>query len=176
MSMKNPILFIPLTVFILIGVFLLRGISLDPADVPSALVGKKIPAFSLYAIDGNKLITEKELYGRVILLNIWATWCVSCRMEHPMLLALSQQGIPIIGVDYKDDSSAAKDWIAKFGNPYLINIADTQGKLGLDLGVSGAPETFLIDKDGVIRYRRTGVIDEKIWREEISPIYYSLME
>lgn len=176
MNQRKFILFIPLVIFILIGLFLLRGISLDPSNIPSALVGKQLPAFSLETIDGDRLITEKDIHGKVVLLNIWATWCVACRMEHPMLLALSKQGVPIVGVDYKDDVAAAREWISRYGNPYIINIADTQGKLGLDLGVSGAPETFLLDANGVIRYRRTGVVDEKIWREEISPIYYSLLD
>lgn len=176
MNIKKVVLLLPLVIFFLIGLFLLRGISLNPETVPSALIGKKMPEFSLPSLDGKTMITNRDLHGRVFLLNIWATWCGSCRMEHPGLMALAQNGIVIIGVDYKDNANEAEKWLEKLGDPYKSVIFDPAGQLGLDLGVAGAPETFLVDKQGVIRYKRVGVIDENVWRYEISPLYFSLMD
>lgn len=176
MNIKKLLLFSPLIVFFFIGLFLLRGISLDPDSVPSALIGKKTPEFSLFSIDGKTLITNKDLYGRVALLNVWATWCGSCRLEHAALMNLSKNNVVIVGINYKDNISDANIWLDKLGNPYQLVISDPDGKLGLDLGVAGAPETFLIDKEGIIRYKRTGIIDENIWRYEISPLYFSLLD
>lgn len=176
MNIRNPFLFIPAIIFFLLGFFLLRGISLDPDAVPSALIGKKMPEFSLLPLDGKIAVSNKDLHGKVFLLNIWATWCGSCRLEHAALISLAKNNVVIVGVNYKDNASDAKIWLEKLGNPYQLVISDPEGKLGLDLGVAGAPETFLIDKEGVIRYKRTGIIDENIWRYEISPLYFSLLD
>jgi len=166
--------FLPLAAFFVLTVLLLRGLELDPTEMPSALIGKPVPPFSLPALQQDRLITEKELKGQVMLLNVWATWCVSCRAEHPMLNKLASQGVKIVGLNYKDDKTQAIKWLRDLGNPYVMNIADEQGVLGLDLGVFGAPETYLIDSQGVIRHKRVGVIDERVWQEELAPIYHSL--
>jgi cytochrome c biogenesis protein CcmG/thiol:disulfide interchange protein DsbE len=173
--MKKIIYFLPVIFFVVLGVFLFRGIRLDPSVVPSALIDKPIPPFLLPALDGSKQLTELDLRDKVILVNVWATWCVSCRMEHPYLLKLSREGVHIAGLNYKDDNTKAMAWLQELGNPYTINIADQKGSLGLDLGVFGAPETFLIDRSGIIRYKRVGVIDEHIWLDEIEPIYKKLL-
>lgn len=174
--MKKIVYFLPVILFVVLGLFLYRGISMDPSAMPSALIDKPLPAFSLQSLDGKQQHSEADLRGDVILLNVWATWCVSCRMEHPYLLKLSEQGLRIVGLDYKDDNSKALAWLQELGNPYSINMADKSGKLGLDLGVFGAPETFLVDRQGIIRYKRVGVIDEAVWTNEIQPIYEKLLK
>jgi len=128
----------------------------------------------LPALDGTRKISDLDIRGQVTLINVWATWCVSCRMEHPYLIELAQQGVHIIGLNYKDDDNKAKQWIKELGNPYALIISDKAGSLGLDLGVFGAPESFLLDKNGIIRYKRVGVIDERVWREELQPVYEKL--
>ncbi len=114
--------------------------------------------------------------GRPALVNVWATWCPSCKVEHPYLNQLAQQGVVIHGVNYKDDNAAALKWLAEFHNPYQLDIRDEQGSLGLDLGVYGAPETFLIDAKGIIRYKHVGVVDATVWREQLAPLYQGLVD
>jgi cytochrome c biogenesis protein CcmG/thiol:disulfide interchange protein DsbE len=172
--MKRLILVLPLLAFLAITVFLYRGLFLDPAELPSALIGKPFPAFSLPNVTGERTLTEADLKGKPALVNVWGTWCVSCRVEHPVLNKLAQMGVTIYGVNYKDDNAAALKWLKEFHNPYQLDIRDEQGSLGLDLGVYGAPETFLIDKDGIIRHKFVGVIDEVVWREQLAPLYQSL--
>jgi cytochrome c biogenesis protein CcmG/thiol:disulfide interchange protein DsbE len=172
--MKKWLYFLPIILFIVLGVFLFRGITLDPSEMPSALINKPVPTFSLADLQDGSVITEKALQGHVTLLNVWATWCVSCRMEHLYLVELAQHGVNIIGVDYKDDDAQARGWLKELGNPYALVAIDKEGYLGLDLGVFGAPETFLVDKHGIIRYKRVGVIDERVWQQEILPVYISL--
>ncbi|MCO6055478.1 DsbE family thiol:disulfide interchange protein [Pseudomonas sp. MOB-449] len=174
--MKRLILVLPLLGFLAIAVFLYRGLFLDPAELPSALIGKPFPAFSLPNVTGERTLTEADLKGKPALVNVWGTWCVSCRVEHPVLNKLAQMGVTIYGVNYKDDNAAALKWLKEFHNPYQLDIRDEQGSLGLDLGVYGAPETFLIDKDGIIRHKFVGVIDETVWREQLAPLYQSLVD
>src|SRR5690606_7397062 len=147
-----------------------------PSELPSALIGKPFPTFSLPAVEGERTITQADLKGKPALVNVWATWCVACRVEHPMLNKLAQMGVTIHGVNYKDDNAAARKWLQEFHDPYALNIRDEQGTLGLDLGVYGAPETFFIDKDGVIRHKYVGVIDERAWREQLAPLYQQLLD
>jgi cytochrome c biogenesis protein CcmG/thiol:disulfide interchange protein DsbE len=174
--MKRLLLLLPLAVFLGVAVFLYRGLFLDPSELPSALIGKPFPAFTLPAVEGEKQLSAADLKGKPALVNVWATWCVACRVEHPVLNKLSQMGVNIYGVNYKDDNAAAKKWLAEFHNPYQLNVADASGSLGLDLGVYGAPETFLIDKDGIIRHKFVGVIDERVWREQLAPLYQQLVD
>ncbi len=174
--MKRAILLLPLAVFLIGAVFLYRGLFLDPSELPSALIGKPVPAFSLPSVEGEKVLTQADLLGKPALLNVWATWCVSCRVEHPVLNKLAQQGVRIYGVNYKDDNAAALKWLKEFHNPYQLNIRDEQGSLGLNLGVYGAPETFLIDSKGIIRHKFVGVIDERVWREQLAPLYQGLVD
>ncbi|MFC5696421.1 DsbE family thiol:disulfide interchange protein [Pseudomonas sp. GCM10022186] len=174
--MKRLILVLPLLGFLAIAVFLYRGLFLDPAELPSALIGKPFPAFSLPDVSGERSLTEADLKGKPALVNVWGTWCVSCRVEHPVLNKLAQMGVTIHGVNYKDDNAAALKWLKEFHNPYQLDIRDEQGTLGVDLGVYGAPETFLIDKDGIIRHKFVGVIDETVWREQLAPLYQALVD
>lgn len=174
--MKRLFLVVPLALFLVIAVLLFRGLFLDPSRMPSALAGKPFPRFTLPSLDDpSRLVTRNDVIGRPALVNIWATWCPSCRQEHPVLTRLAEQGIVIYGVNYKDDREAAQRWLRTLHNPYQLNIEDASGSLGLDLGVYGAPETFFVDARGNIRGRHVGVIDEDVWRKELAPIYEGLL-
>ena len=174
--MKRWMLLVPLAAFLVLAVFLYRGLYLDPAELPSALIGKPFPEFNLPAVQDAAPLTRQNLLGKPALVNVWGTWCVACRVEHPVLNKLARQGVVIYGVNYKDDNAAAQKWLAEFHDPYQLNISDTGGSLGLNLGVYGAPETFLIDAKGVIRYKHVGVIDETVWREQLASLYQGLVE
>lgn len=143
----------------------------DPASLPSALLGKQVPEFSLPLLsDAAVLKSAADLHGRAALLNVWATWCVACRAEHAYLNQLSQSGIRIYGLNYKDEREAALQWLQRLGNPYYFNLYDSEGMLGLNLGVYGAPETYVLDAQGVVRYRHVGVLNERIWQKKIIPL------
>lgn len=175
--MKRLLMLLPLAIFLIVAVFLYRGLFLDPTELPSALIGKPLPSFSLPSVeDSQRLITAEDIKGKPALVNVWATWCVACKVEHPVLNQLAKQGVTIYGVNYKDDNAAAQKWLREFHDPYQLNISDAQGSLGLDLGVYGAPETFIVDKQGVIRHKYVGVIDERVWREQLAALYQELME
>ncbi len=175
--MKRLLMLLPLAIFLLVAVFLYRGLFLDPTELPSALIGKPLPAFSLPSVeDPNRLISAEDIKGEAALVNVWATWCVACKIEHPVLNQLAKQGVNIYGVNYKDDTAAAQKWLREFHDPYRLNISDAQGSLGLDLGVYGAPETFLVDKQGIIRHKYVGVIDERVWREQLAALYQELAD
>lgn len=175
MNKQRLLRFIPLAIFAILGIFFYRGLSLNPNDMPSALLNKPMPSFSLPRLENpQELQTEAILKGKVTLLNVWATWCETCREEHAFLNELKMQGINIVGVDYKDNLDDAQNWIRKLGNPYSEIVSDPEGRLGLDLGVFAAPETFVIDKQGIIRYKQLGAINQKIWDEKIKPVVESL--
>jgi cytochrome c biogenesis protein CcmG, thiol:disulfide interchange protein DsbE len=175
--MKNLKLFIPLIVFVVLALFLLKGLDRDPNELPSALIGSPVPAFSLPDLnEPENRVTEAIFQGEPSLLNVWATWCPTCRVEHPYLVELAAQGVRIVGMDYKDEDAAARRWLEKLGNPYEVTFTDAEGHLGVDLGVFGAPETYLIDGNGVIRAKRVGVVDERIWQEEFGPLYQKLLD
>lgn len=151
---------LPLILFIALTVFLALGLKLNPKDIPSPLIDKATPSFSLPILGAE---TEKlgpaDYKGQVWLLNVWASWCVSCRDEHPILMQLAQKKLlPIVGLNYKDEAAAGLHWLEKHGNPYQVSIMDADGRVGIDYGVYGVPETFIIDKHGVIRYKHTGPI------------------
>lgn len=167
-------LFVPLILFALLAMVLFRGLGLDPSEMPSALIDRPLPAFNLPGLGQPGVLSRADVTGEVALLNVWATWCVSCRVEHPYLKQLSAQGVPIFGINYKDDDTAAQRWLDELGNPYRLVIADREGTLGVDLGVYGAPETYLLDADGVVRYRHVGVVDESVWRTVLEPLYLEL--
>ena len=167
---------IPLVVFVALGVLLWFGLSLDPRKIPSPLIGQSLPDFSLPALhEPARSITPKSLTGRVYLLNVWASWCVECRAEHPALLALAaQKAVTIVGLNYKDQRDDALKWLNDLGNPYELSISDTNGRVGIDIGVYGVPETFVIDKSGVIRYKHIGAITEQAWNEKLFPLIQQL--
>ena len=173
--MNRLALFIPLALFVGLSLVLLFGLDKDPTDLPSALVGEAFPVFNLPSLkDEQNVVTEQDFNGEVVLVNVWATWCFACRIEHPMLNNLSAQGVKVVGLNYKDQRASALDWLAERGDPYRFNIFDTQGSLGIDLGVYGAPETYLVDADGIIRHRRVGVVDERVWNAEFRELYDQL--
>jgi cytochrome c biogenesis protein CcmG/thiol:disulfide interchange protein DsbE len=169
--MQRFTLFIPLIIFVILVAFFWRGLSLDPTAMPSALIDKQFPEFTLTNLHSGDKISRADILGQVALVNVWATWCAACKYEHPVLNKLSEQGVPIIGLNYKDNSPAALKWLTALGDPYQLIIVDPTGKLGLDLGVFGAPETYLIDKQGVIRYKHVGIVDMQVWNELLNPRY-----
>ncbi|MFV1997732.1 MAG: DsbE family thiol:disulfide interchange protein [Acidiferrobacterales bacterium] len=168
---------VPIIAFALLGVLLWKGLSLDPRRIPSPLIGKALPDFSLARVtQPNKVISPKDLHGRVYLLNIWASWCVACRQEHPLLMEMQRKKlVPIIGLNYKDNQDDARAFLSKLSNPYEMSLADLNGHVGIDLGVYGVPETFVIDKQGIIRYKHVGPIDEKSLAEEIMPVVHQIL-
>lgn len=167
-------LFLPLLLFVGMAAFLFRGLSLDPRAMPSALIDRPLPEFNLPVLGQERLLSREDIVGEAALLNVWATWCVSCRVEHPYLIQIGASGVPIYGINYKDEDAAAGRWLAELGDPYRANIADREGSLGLDLGVYGAPETYLVDAAGVVRYRHVGVVDERVWKTILQPLYQEL--
>ncbi len=169
-------LFVPLILFVILAAFLMRGLQLDPREMPSALIDHPLPEFQLGQLGSDRMLRRADVIGEVTFFNVWATWCISCRMEHPYLQKLANEGIPIVGINYKDESAAAMRWLAELGDPYRLNIEDTEGTLGLDMGVYGAPETYLVDAQGVIRYRHVGVINERVWQGTLLPIYRELTQ
>lgn len=171
--MKKIVTAVPLLIFLIVAAFLYKGLSLEKDVIPSALVGKPFPIFSLPNLEGDSILTKKQLVGPA-LVNIWATWCPSCYDEHTYLNTLSNAGVVIYGINYKDEDKAALDWLKHMHNPYKLIISDKDGRLGIDLGVYGAPETFIIDKNGSIVFRYVGPIDEKVWDTKIKNIYNKL--
>lgn len=169
-------LFIPLGIFIIIGAFLYHGLSLEPSKLPSTLISQLIPEFKLSRVTKpNEWVTQEDMKGEVALINVWATWCPPCRIEHPQLVRIANQKIvPIYGVNYKDRRENALQFLDEGQDPYKFSAFDNRGTLGIDLGVYGAPETFVVDKTGTIRCKHVGIISEKIWLEKIKPVVESL--
>ena len=167
---------IPLGVFLaMIGLFY-KGLSLNPREVPSPLIDKPAPEFSLPQLEQPEVqIATKDLLGKVTLVNVWASWCVACRQEHPLLVEAAKRGeATIIGLNYKDTRVDALNWLNQLGNPYTVSAFDEDGRVGIDWGVYGVPETFLVDKKGIIRYKHIGPIDVRSWRETIIPMVRQL--
>ena len=169
---------IPLAVFIVLVVFLAIGLTRDPHEIPSPLIGKPAPSFTAPALDGGgKTFSAKDMLGKVWLLNTWASWCVACRQEHPILVEFSKTGtLPIIGLDYKDKDADGLKWISRYGNPYNVSITDSDGRIGIDFGVYGVPESFLIDKGGIIRYKQIGPFTEEALRDKLLPLVRELQK
>lgn len=164
------LLALPLIGFLLLLFVFWRGLGNDPTLLPSALLDKPLPTFQAPRLDNPaQTVTTTDLKGETALLNIWATWCPTCRAEHEFLNTLKRQGIAIYGVNYKDERDKALNWLATLGDPYQLNIDDASGQLGIDLGVYGAPETFLLDADGIIRYRHVGAMDATVWERDFIP-------
>ena len=167
---------LPLLVFIAVFVFLFRGLALNPREVPSPLIGKPAPAFQLtQLLEPTKTIAQRDLLGQVWMLNVWASWCVSCREEHPVLMEFSKRSVvPIIGLNYKDVRQEGADWLTKFGNPYQVSAFDNDGRVGIDFGVYGVPETFVIDKQGVIRLKHIGPVTPDVIATKLLPMIQKL--
>jgi len=163
---------IPAVIFIGLVAILGVGLNLDPRHVPSPLIGKPLPSFSLASLyEPDRSISETTFLGKPRLLNVWASWCSACVVEHPLLIALAQQkNVEIFGLNYKDEPHKAEAWLKKHNNPYKSIIVDPEGDLGLDLGVYGVPETFVIDKLGIIRYKQVGPLDNQAIEEIILPL------
>ncbi len=175
--MNRARLFAPLSAFAALAVLLYLGFTLrDPHLLPSALLGKPFPDFDLpiLAADGARA-TAADLDGEIRLVNFWATWCPTCVAEHAELIRIrNATGLSIIGVNYKDDPVKALTWLAEYGDPYDVTIVDAHGDLGVELGVYGAPESFLIDADGIVRYKRVGEVNAEVWRRELEPAVQAL--
>lgn len=169
---------LPLVIFIALSVVLFIGLSGNPKDVPSPLVGKTAPSFKLEQLHvADQTIAREDMLGKVWLLNVWASWCVSCRQEHPLLMQLARTGeVPIYGLNYKDERSDAIKWLQDFGNPYELSAHDLSGRVGVDYGVYGVPETYVIDKQGVIRHKHTGPVHADALRETILPLVRQLKQ
>ncbi len=174
--MKYLRFLIPLFVFLGLVWFLARGLGLDPKTVPSPLIGKPAPGFSLTKLDNpEKTIRREDLLGKVWMLNVWASWCVACREEHPLLVEFSRKKLlPIYGLNYKDDRAAGLRWLANFGNPYDASLFDNDGRVGIDWGVYGVPETFIVDREGIIRFKQIGPLTPEVIRTQIEPLVRQL--
>jgi cytochrome c biogenesis protein CcmG, thiol:disulfide interchange protein DsbE len=167
---------LPLGAFLALAILLGVGLGLNPREVPSPLVGKTAPAFELPQLHRTgENFSEKDMRGKVWMLNVWASWCVACREEHPVLVALAKTGaLPIVGLNYKDKREDGIAWLARFGDPYQLSAYDEKGKVGIDYGVYGVPETYVIDKQGVIRYKRIGIVTPAIVKDKILPLVSEL--
>ncbi len=167
---------LPFVIFMIVSVFLFVGLGLNPHEVPSPLVGKPAPAFSLPQLhEPDKQFSLQDMKGKVWLLNVWASWCTACEHEHPLFMELSRQNlVPLYGMDYKDKPEDGMAWLQKHGNPYTLVVSDAEGRVGIDYGVYGVPETYLIDKQGVIQYKHIGVVTELDLRENILPLVKEL--
>ncbi len=174
--MNKLIRFIPLVLLIALGAVLYRGLSLNPQALPSALVGQKMPEFVLQQLLKPEVtLTEKDIKGDIVLLNVWGTWCVYCKYEHPYLVDIARSGrVALYGLNYKDDRDDARQWLIDYEDPYILSIFDPLGKLGIELGVTAAPETFVIDHKGFIRMKYVGPIDGKVWQERFLPVIETL--
>ena len=167
---------LPLIGFAVLVGFLAVGLNRNPRDVPSPLIGKSAPDFKVPQLgDPSKTFSPADMKGKVWLFNVWASWCVSCRQEHPVLVAFAKQGgIPIIGLNYKDQAADGKKWLVDFGDPYQLSAYDSDGRVGINYGVYGVPETYIIDKQGVIRMKHTGPITPTSLKDEILPLIAEL--
>ena len=169
---------LPLGIFLVLVVFLGIGLGLNPREIPSPLIDKPAPAFELVQLhEPGKSLTTQDMEGKVWLLNVWASWCVSCREEHPVLVELAKtRVVPIVGLNYKDQRPEALRWLQQFGDPYVMSIVDGDGRVGINYGVYGVPETFVIDKAGVIRYKQIGPVTPKALQEKILPLVAKLQQ
>jgi cytochrome c biogenesis protein CcmG/thiol:disulfide interchange protein DsbE len=167
---------LPLCVFFGLVAFLAAGLKLDPKEVPSPLIGKAAPTFSLTRLDNStQLIRRDDLLGKVWMLNVWASWCVACREEHPLLVEFSKQKLlPVYGLNYKDGRPEGLQWLTRFGNPYDASLFDSDGRVGIDWGVYGVPETFIVDQSGVIRFKHIGPLSAEVIRTQIAPLVRKL--
>ena len=174
--MKSLRYLVPLALFLLLAAFLARGLNLDPREVPSPLIGKPAPGFALTELaDPSLTLKRDDLIGKVWMLNVWASWCVACREEHPLLVEFSKRKlVPLYGLNYKDTRIEGQGWLDRFGNPYRTSLFDGDGRVGIDFGVYGVPETFIIDRQGVIRLKHIGPLTPEVIKERIEPMLRKL--
>ena len=166
---------LPLLIFIVLAGFLAVGLKLNPRELPSPLIDKPAPAFSLPRLDVSaQKLSSQEMRGKVWVLNVWASWCGPCRQEHPLIAELAKTGVPVVGLNYKDKPADAAAWLVELGDPFMTTVTDREGLVGIDYGVYGVPETFVIDKAGVIRLKHVGPVTPEALRERILPMVRKL--
>lgn len=170
--------FVPLAIFVLMAVLLGIGLTIDSTRVPSPFIDRELPTFDLPAVaDPQRRVSSADFRGEVWLLNVWATWCVACREEHEVLMAAAREhGVTIVGLDYKDDRDAALDWFDRLGNPYVVSAFDDDGRAAIELGVYGVPETYVIDRQGVLRHKHIGPISADQLQDTILPLVQRLKD
>ena len=176
LTRRLAVAMLPLAVFVVVGFVLYRGLSLDPSQIPSTLIDKLVPAFQLAAVQGRtRGLADDDLRGEVTIVNVFASWCVACRAEHPLLMELQRQGVVTVhGLNYKDRPADAAEWLDRFGDPYSRTGADRDGRVGIDFGVYGVPETFIIGADGVIVEKIIGPISRRILEKKVLPLIKEL--
>ena len=174
--MKSLRFLIPLALFVALARFLYAGLSLNPREVPSPLIGKPAPAFALPRLDDpTQTVKREDLLGKVWVMNVWASWCAPCREEHPLVIALAKQRkVPVIGLNYKDRPGDARNWLERLGNPYAATLIDFDGKVGIDFGVYGVPETFVIDAQGLVRFKHVGALTPQVISQKLEPLLKEL--
>ena len=171
--------FLPLIIFAVMVIFLALGLKLNPRDIPSPLINKPVPEFTLPLLKvANTSFSPKDLHGQVWILNVWASWCVACRAEHPVLNRMAKQhkDIILVGLNYKDDKANSLLWLKNFGDPYRYTIVDSDARVGIDWGVYGVPESFVVDKKGIVRYKHTGPINDAAVTNILLPLIKNLNE
>ena len=169
-------LFVPLLLFVVLAAMLGVGLTLKPREVPSPFIGKPAPAFMLAQLhEPARSLSVADMKGQVWMLNVWASWCAPCREEHPLLLTMArEQAVPIVGLNYKDDPRNAQEWLLRLGDPYKVSIVDRDGSVGIDYGVYGVPETFVIDRAGVVRFKHIGPLTQDVWTRKVQPLLQQL--
>lgn len=170
---------LPLALFLVLAVFFAIGLTKDPKHLPSALLDKPAPAFNLPQLaQPQSSFSPEDMKGKVWMLNVWASWCASCRQEHPLFMQFARSGefTNMVGLNYKDKRQDAQQWLRQLGDPYLLSAVDLKGDVGIDFGVYGVPESFIIDKQGIVRYRHAGPISRQLWNEELKPLIKQLEE
>ena len=174
--MKTLRLLLPAALFAVIALFLYKGLDRNPRELPSALIGKPAPAFTLPVLGRpNEAWSPSDHAGKVWLLNVWGSWCAACQIEHPVLEDLARSGlVPIVGLAWKDRPEASVAWLRRFGDPYALVVSDVDGRVGIDWGVYGAPETFVIDKRGMIRFKHVGPVDPGLVKSRLVPLIQAL--
>ncbi|MCM2679004.1 DsbE family thiol:disulfide interchange protein [Echinimonas agarilytica] len=169
---KRLILLVPLACFLFVGAFFYTALFSDPRELESALVGKPVPEFELPdLLNPSRQLTKQSFGEGHYLINVWATWCPTCRAEHEYLNKLAKLGVKIVGINYKDEPAKARVWLEQLGDPYVLNVQDYKGDLAIDLGVYGAPETYVVDTNGIIVYRHVGDVNERVWRDKLAEKY-----
>ena len=167
---------VPLALFVVLAIFLGKGLELNPREVPSPFIGKPAPAFALASLqDPGKTIKRDDMLGQVWVLNVFASWCVPCQQEHPLLVDMQRRNLaPLVGLNYKDKREAGLAFLQRLGNPYVATLVDADGRVGIDYGVYGVPETFVVDRAGVVRHKHIGPLTQDAWTRELLPLVQRL--